>query len=59
MYLGKIAKGVVIVVLFDRNTTLGLVRLRVKRAVEELNVIIVMRLVNDEDRTEAAESLSK
>jgi hypothetical protein len=29
------------------------------RIVEKLNVIIVMRLVNDEDRTEAAESLSK
>jgi predicted regulator of Ras-like GTPase activity (Roadblock/LC7/MglB family) len=40
MYLGKSAKGVVIVVLFDRETTLGLVRLRTKRAVEELDSII-------------------
>jgi len=40
MYLGKIAKGVVLVVLFSKNTTLGLVKLRVKRAVEELNGII-------------------
>ena len=40
MYLGKIAKGVVLVVLFDKSTTLGLVRLRVKRAVEELGGII-------------------
>jgi len=40
MYLGKIAKGVVVVILFDRGTTLGLVRLRAKRAVEELNGII-------------------
>ncbi len=40
MYLAKIAKGVVLVVLFARGTTLGLVRLRVKRAVEELNDII-------------------
>ncbi len=40
MYLGKIAKGVVLVVLFNKSTTLGLVRLRVKRAVEELNVVI-------------------
>ena len=40
MYLGKIAKGVVLVVLFDKSTTLGLVRLRVKRAVEELDKII-------------------
>ena len=40
MYLGKIAKGVVLVVLFNKSTTLGLVRLRVKRAVEELDSII-------------------
>ena len=40
MYLGKIAKGVVLVVLFNKSTTLGLVRLRVKRAVEELNVVL-------------------
>jgi predicted regulator of Ras-like GTPase activity (Roadblock/LC7/MglB family) len=40
MYLGKIARGVVLVVLFDKRTTLGLVRLRVKRAVEELGAII-------------------
>ncbi len=40
MYLGKIAKGVVLVVLFSKSTTLGLVRLRVKRAVEELNVVL-------------------
>ena len=40
MYLGKIAKGVVLVVLFSKNTTLGLVRLRVKRAVEELNLVL-------------------
>jgi len=40
MYMGKINRGVVLVVLFTRETTLGLVRLRVKRAVEELDVII-------------------
>ncbi len=40
MYLGKIDKGVVLVVLFNKSTTLGLVRLRVKRAVEELNIVI-------------------
>ena len=40
MYLGKIAKGVVLVVLFNKSTTLGLVRLRVKRAMEELDAII-------------------
>jgi predicted regulator of Ras-like GTPase activity (Roadblock/LC7/MglB family) len=40
MYLGKIAKSVVLVVLFNKSTTLGLVRLRVKRAVEELNLVL-------------------
>ena len=40
MYLGKIAKGWVLVVLFNKSTTLGLVRLRVKRAMEELDSII-------------------
>jgi predicted regulator of Ras-like GTPase activity (Roadblock/LC7/MglB family) len=40
MYLGKIARGVVLVVLFDKRTTLGLVRLRVKHTVEDLGTII-------------------
>lgn len=40
MYLAKIAKGVVLVVLFSKSTTLGLVRLRVKHAVGELNGVI-------------------
>ena len=40
MYLAKIKRGVVLVVLFRKDTTLGLVRLRVKRAVEELDGII-------------------
>ena len=40
MYLGKIIKGVVLAVIFGKETTLGLVRLRVKRAVDELDGII-------------------
>jgi predicted regulator of Ras-like GTPase activity (Roadblock/LC7/MglB family) len=40
MYLSKLARGVVLAVIFDKRTTLGLVRLRVKKAVEELNVIV-------------------
>ncbi len=40
LFLGKIAKGVVLVVLFDKTTTLGLVRMRVRRAVEELDKIL-------------------
>jgi predicted regulator of Ras-like GTPase activity (Roadblock/LC7/MglB family) len=39
MYLADIRKRVILVVLFDDRTTLGLVRLRVKRAVKELDVI--------------------
>ncbi len=40
MYLARIVREVILVVLFDRNTTLGLVRLRVKRGVEELSAIV-------------------
>jgi predicted regulator of Ras-like GTPase activity (Roadblock/LC7/MglB family) len=39
MYLSRISRDVILVVLFDKNTTLGLVRLRVKRAVDELTRI--------------------
>ncbi|MEO8199222.1 MAG: roadblock/LC7 domain-containing protein [Gemmatimonadota bacterium] len=37
MYLADIARRVILVVLFDNRTTLGLVKLRVKSAVVELN----------------------
>ncbi|MEO8294494.1 MAG: roadblock/LC7 domain-containing protein [Gemmatimonadota bacterium] len=37
MYLADIARRVILVVLFDNRTTLGLVKLRVKNAVGELN----------------------
>ena len=40
MYLARIARDVILVVLFDKSTTLGLVRLRVKRAVDELSAIV-------------------
>ena len=40
MYLARIARDVILVVLFDKSTTLGLVRLRVKRAVDELSNIV-------------------
>ena len=36
MYLADIARRVILVVLFDNRTTLGLVRLRMRGAVEEL-----------------------
>ncbi len=37
MYLADIARRVILVVLFDSRTTLGLVKLRVRNAVRELN----------------------
>src|SRR5882762_1776879 len=37
MYLADIARRVILVVLFDNRTTLGLVRLKMKITVEELN----------------------
>ena len=39
MYLADIARRVILVVLFDNRTTLGLVRLRMKGAVDELTKI--------------------
>ena len=36
MYLADVARRVILVVLFDNRTTLGLVRLKMKLAVEEL-----------------------
>jgi predicted regulator of Ras-like GTPase activity (Roadblock/LC7/MglB family) len=40
MYLAKVASKIILVVLFNKRTTLGLVRLRVKKAVEGLNTIL-------------------
>jgi predicted regulator of Ras-like GTPase activity (Roadblock/LC7/MglB family) len=40
MYLSRVDNRVIVAVLFDRHTTLGLVRLRVKRAVDQLAPII-------------------
>ncbi len=39
MYLADIARRVILVVLFDNRTTLGLVRLKMKNAVDELTRI--------------------
>ena len=36
MYLADIARRVILVVLFDNRTTLGLVRLKMKQTVDEL-----------------------
>jgi len=40
MYLARVEKDIILVVLFDKRTTLGLVRLRVKKAVDNLATVI-------------------
>src|ERR1019366_6977526 len=42
MYLADIARRVILVVLFDNRTTLGLVRLKMKLTVEELNQLFAV-----------------
>ena len=42
MYLADIARRVILVVLFDNRTTLGLVRLKMKVTVEELNQLFTV-----------------
>jgi len=39
MFLADVAKRVILVVLFDQRTTLGLVKLKGKGAVEKLNKV--------------------
>ncbi len=39
MYVADVARRLILVVLFDQRTTLGLVRLRLKAAVQELNQV--------------------
>ncbi|HKV73944.1 MAG TPA: roadblock/LC7 domain-containing protein [Gemmatimonadales bacterium] len=39
MYLADVARRVILVVLFDNRTTLGLVKLRVRNAVQQLNQV--------------------
>ena len=41
MYLADVARRVILVVLFDSRTTLGLVQLKGKAAVEQLNKVFV------------------
>lgn len=41
MYLVDVARRVILVILFDNRTTLGLVRLKVKPTVEELNALFI------------------
>jgi len=41
LYLADVARRVILVVLFDNRTTLGLVKLRVKRAVQDLDALFL------------------
>jgi predicted regulator of Ras-like GTPase activity (Roadblock/LC7/MglB family) len=41
LYLADVARRVILVVLFDNRTTLGLVKLRVKRTLQELNLLFL------------------
>jgi predicted regulator of Ras-like GTPase activity (Roadblock/LC7/MglB family) len=40
IYLARVESSVILVVLFDKRTTLGLVRLRVKKAIDSLNSVL-------------------
>ena len=40
MYLARVEQNIILVILFDKKTTLGLVRLRTKKAVESLSTVI-------------------
>ncbi|MCD6379532.1 roadblock/LC7 domain-containing protein [bacterium] len=40
MYLSRVENEIILVILFDKKTTLGLVRLRTRKAVEGLEVVI-------------------
>ena len=41
MYLADVGRRLILVVLFDQRTTIGLVRLRVKQTVEDLSKLVV------------------
>ena len=40
MYLARVEQNIILVILFDKRTTLGLVRLRAKKAVDNLETVI-------------------
>jgi len=53
MYLSRVAQHIILVVLFNKRTTLGLVRLRVKKATADMN-----RVFEDLKKKADAESAS-
>ena len=54
MYLVDIVRRVILVILFDNRTTLGLVRLKVKPTVEELNTLFTAMFQRPQDGEAAA-----
>ena len=40
MYLARVEQNIILVILFDKRTTIGLVRLRAKKAVDNLETVI-------------------
>ena len=40
MYLARVEQNIILVILFDKRTTLGLVRLRAKKALDNLSTVI-------------------
>jgi len=56
LYLADIAGRVILVVLFDRSTTLGLVKLRVKPTIVALNEVFMQMLARDDDQASRMES---
>lgn len=51
MYLADIARRVILVVLFDTSTTLGLVKLRVRTAAQQLNQVFTEMFERTDDGT--------
>jgi predicted regulator of Ras-like GTPase activity (Roadblock/LC7/MglB family) len=49
MYLADIARRVILVVLFDNRTTLGLVRLKMKQTVDELTKLFEQVFARDDE----------
>ena len=56
MYLADVARRVILVVLFDNRTTLGLVKLRMKPAVGQLNQVFTEMFSRDGGSAPGVES---
>src|ERR1044071_928568 len=58
MYLADIARRVILVALFDNRTTLGLVRLKMKVTVDELNQLFAVVFQRDKEPRQSTSLLS-